>query len=116
MEEKYKVKKFDILTPDDTVIHGAIYLEKPSFNYTDGLLKKNKNEEIKKLKILRAKVCNTLRINKTDMLIDDVKYRLLTSRRIVVRYQIEIKKMGLIPAIAEETKDKFPLNIEVEYL
>ena len=116
MLEEYQVKKFDIPTNNNAVIHGVIYIEKPSFNYTEILASKNKVEEVKKLKLLRNKICQSLRINKFDMIIDETKYRLLTSRKIVVKYQIEIKELNLIPAIAEETKDKVPLEIEVEYL
>ncbi len=114
--KEYKLKKFDIQTEDNTVIHGIIYLEKPSFNYLEELSKKNKSEEIKKLKIFREKICTGLRINKIDMLIDERKYRLLTSRKIVVKYRNDLKKLGLIPAISEETEDKIPLEIEIEFL
>src|SRR3989344_7275711 len=103
---EYKLKKFDLETEDNTIIHGAISLEKPSFNYLEELAKKNKTEEIKKLKIMRGKICTTLRINKMDMLVDEQKYRLLTSRKIATRYKEEFKKMGFIPAICEETKDE----------
>jgi len=54
--EEYKLKKFDIETKDNTIIHGVIYTEKPSFNYLENLKNKNKVEEIKKLKILRNKI------------------------------------------------------------
>lgn len=112
---EYKIRKFDIVN-NESVIHGVIYLEKPSFNYTEELKKKNKTEEIRKLKILRDKICRELRINKIDMAIDENYYRLLTSRKIVVKYQIEIKEMNLIPAIAEETMEIPQLSIEIEYL
>ena len=94
MTEEYKLRKFDIPTNNNTIIHGVIYTEKPSFNYSEILVSKNKLEEIKKLKSLRNTICQNLRINKMDMVIDENKYRLLTSRRIVVKYQIEIKEIN----------------------
>lgn len=116
MEDKYRIRKFDIETPEGSVIHGAIYTEKPSFNYTEELKNKDKKEEIKKLKKLRDMVCMELRINKNDMVIDENYFRLLTSRRIVVKYQMGIKRLKLVPAIAEETSDNPQLSIEIEYL
>ncbi len=116
MSEKFKPKKFDIVTPDDTVIHGALYTEKPSFNYSEVLAKKNKPEEIKKLKSLRDDLCTSIRINKVDINVDDKKLRLLTSRRIVVRYQNEFKKKNLIPAIVEDTASLDSVEVQVEYL
>ncbi len=112
--EEYKLKKFDIQTKDNTIIHGAIYTEKPSFNYLENLKNKNKVEELRKLKTLRNKICLDLRINKVDMVIDELKYRLLTSRGIVSRYYVYFRELNLFPAIAEESKDN--LEIEIEFL
>ena len=112
--EEFDKKKFDLETEDGTIIRGAIYTEKLSFNYTELLKLKNKSEEIKKLKILRNKLCLELRINKQDILIDEINYKLWTSRRIILRHKQEIKSRKLIPAIVELTKDKE--EIEIEYL
>ncbi len=114
--EKFDRKKFDLETEQGTIIRGVIYTEKPSFNYTELLKLKDKNEEIKKLKILRNKLCLELRINKQDILIDEVNYKLWTSRRIILRHKQEIKSRNLIPAIIESSKDKEELEIEIEYL
>src|SRR3989344_7484174 len=102
-EEKFKPSKFDLVTHRDSVIHGVLYTEKPSFNYSEIITKKNKIEEIKKLKYLKNELCTALRLNKVDIGIDEHKLRLLTSRRIVVRYHEEFKKKNLIPAIVEDT-------------
>ena len=112
--EEYKIKKFDIQTKDNTIIHGVIYTKKPSFNYLENLKNKNKIEELRKLKDLRNKICQELRINKIDMVIDELKFRLLTSRGIVSRYYVYFKENNLFPAIAEESKEN--LEIEVEFL
>lgn len=115
-EEKFKLRKFDIVTPDDSVIHGVLYTEKPSFNYSEILAKKDKVKEIKALKLFREKICTGLRINKLDMLIDEKKFRILTSRRIVVKYSSSFKDLGLFPAIVEETKGEESVELSVEYL
>ncbi len=115
-EEKFITKKFDIKTEEGTIIRGAIFIEKPSFNYTSLLKTKNKTEEIKKLKKLRNEVCRKLRINKQDILIDEKRYKLWTSRRIIFRHKKEILALKLIPAIIELTPDQEELEIEIDYL
>jgi|SRR3989344_4757438 len=114
--EKYKPRKFDIKTIDGSVICGAIYTEKPGFNYSEELKNKDKITEIKKLKELRAKICTGFRINKIDMIIDEKKFRLITSRGIVVRNASSFKELGLFPAIIEETPELEATDIEIEYL
>src|SRR3989338_2928290 len=112
----YKIKKFDIKTDENTIIHGVLYTEKPGFHYYEELAKKEKIVEIKKLKKLREKICTSLRINKNDMIIDEKKFRLLTSRGIVVRNASSFKELGLFPAIIEETAELEATDIEIEYL
>ena len=41
-QQEFKKKKFDLETDQGTIIRGAIYTEKPSFNYTENLKLKNK--------------------------------------------------------------------------
>lgn len=57
-----------------------------------------------------------MRINKQDISIDEKRYKLWTSRRIIVRRQKEIKDMKLMPAIVEFIPDQHELEIEVEFL
>lgn len=116
MKEEFKKRKFDLETKQGTIIRGAIYTEKPSFNYTETLKSKNKTEEIKKLKKLKEEICKSFRLNKQDICIDEEKYRLCTSRRIVVKYQNSIKSKKLIPAIIEFDLKNQELDIEVEFL
>ena len=115
-QQEFKKKKFDLETDQGTIIRGAIYTEKPSFNYTENLKLKNKVEEIKILKILKNNLCKELRINKQDIFIDEEKYRLCTSRRIVVKYQSSLKSKKLIPAIIEFDSKNQEVDIEVEFL
>jgi len=109
-------QKYDIVSPEGSLIRGAIYTEKPSFNYTEVLKSKNKEQEVKKLKELKTRICETLKINRQDVSIDEIKYRLLTSRRIVFRRAEEIKKLGLIPAIVEEYPTYDLFEVEIEFL
>lgn len=107
-------RKIDILTPESTLIRGAIYLEKPSFGYREKLLEINPKEELKKLKEIRNTISIKLKINKQDLIIDTQKYRILTSRKIVRRYNDQIKQFNLIPAIVEElaTYDQFEIELD----
>ena len=114
--KEFKKAKFDLKTEQGTIIRGAIYTEKPSFNYTEYLKQKNKQEEIEKLKHLRTEIRQDLRINKQDILVDEKHYRLWTSRRIVLRHKQEIKSKNLIPAIVEFIPDEQELETEVEFL
>jgi len=112
MEEKIKPRKYDIVTKEGTFVRGVIYTEKPS----DELKIKDILEEIKKLKELRNRLCQDMRINKQDLEVDKLRFRLLTSRRIVVRHEKEIKQHGLIPAIVEEDPNHDFFELEIEFL
>ena len=113
---KIVAHSFDIQTPDATFIRGVIYEEKPSFGYRAQLALKHKDVEVRRLRTLRTHLCQTLRLNKADVAIDDVKYRLLTSRKIVVKYQQEIRALCLIPAIVEEMPTYDLFEVEIEFL
>ena len=115
-EQKFKSLKFDIETTENTIIRGVIYLEKPSFNYLEKLKEKDSKEEIKKLKILRTKICENIRLNKQDVKIDEKKYKLWTSRRIILRHKNEIKDLKLIPAIIELEPTPEGLELEREFV
>lgn len=115
-QQEFTKRKFDLETEQGTIIRGIIYTERPSFNYTETLKSKNKVEEIKKLKKLKEEICKDFRLNKQDISIDKEKYRLCTSRRIVVKYQNNIKLKKLIPAIIEFDPKNKELDIEVEFL
>jgi hypothetical protein len=116
MEQKFKSLKFDIKTENKSVIRGAIYLEKPSFNYSEILENKNKDEEIKRLKQIRNELSLGLRLNKQDLVLDEKRYKLWTTRGIVSRYKKEIKARKLIPAVVEFMTDETELEIDIDYL
>ena len=116
LRAKHTAKSFDIITEEGALIRGAIYLEKPSFNYTEELKRKDKEKEIKKLKELKNKLCTELKITRDKLFIDEKKFRFLTSRRIIVKNNEKIKQLGLIPSIVEEYPTYDTFEIEVEFL
>lgn len=94
---------YDVIIEEGIFARGAIYLEKPEFNYKKELEKIN----LKDLKQLQSKLKF-----KTD--IDKSKKRLLTSIKNVMKNSDKIKELNLIPAIVKEyaTSDQFALEIE----
>ena len=114
--DRYKFYKFDSKTSEGTITRGAVYTEKPSFNYLESLKSKNKTQEIKKLKVIRNELSISLRINKMDLVIDELKFRILTSKKIALRYNKEFKSRNLIPAIVEEMSDELNTEVEIEYI
>jgi len=109
-------KEYDTITEEGALIRGAIYTEKPSFHYRDELKKKNKEEEIKKLKAIRNELATKLRSPKRNIDIDELKYRFLCSPNLIRKNITQIKKMGLIPAIVEEYPTYDAFEIEIEFL
>ncbi len=107
---------FDHITDEGTFIRGALYEEKPSFGYRKKLALKDKDVEVRRLRKLRAVVCQTLRVAKSDVIVDDVKYRLLCSRKIVEKHADKIVSLGLIPAIVEEMPTYDLFEVELEFL
>lgn len=100
------IKKWhDIVLEEGILARGAIYLEKPEFNYT----KKSNKITLIKLKKLQSKL-------KFKTEIDKNKKRLLTSVNNVIKHSNKIKALNLIPAIVKEyaTSDQF--NLEIDFL
>ena len=108
--------KTDKITAEGSLIRGAIYLEKPSFNYLENLKKIDKESELKKLKTLRTKLCTEMRITRDKLHIDPIKYRLLTSKRIIVKNKDKLKALNFHPAIVEEYPTYDLFDIEIEFL
>lgn len=109
-------KPYDLVTEEGSFIRGVIYLEKPSFNYTEKLKQKNKEEEIKKLKKIKNNICQKLKITKKDLYIDETKYRFLLSTKIVKKKKDLIKSLGYFPAIVEEYPTSDMFEIEIDFL
>jgi hypothetical protein len=107
-------KSFDIITDEGSLIRGVIFLEKPSFNHTELIKSKDKNQELVRLNLVLENVCKELKLSPDLFSVDDIKYRILASKQLIIKNKSRLKKMGLFPAIVEElaTGDLFDLDIE----
>lgn len=103
-------KHYDVLTEDGTLVRAAIYLPelKPGTGYRKRLKENNKKSIIK---LKEAK--NKLKFN-TE--IDEIKPRLICSRKNLEKNIKKIKDRGLVPAIVEEYPTHDAIEIEVEFL
>jgi len=104
-------KHYDEMTDEGLLIRGAIYLEKlkPDVGYRKNLQNIDKEKIIKELKAYQDK----LKFH-TDL--DEIKCRLILSKKIMLKNLKEIKKLNLIPAIVEEYPTHDATEIEVEFL
>lgn len=111
-------KHYDLVTSEGTLIRGAIYTEKPGFKYQEFLKEKQKNkqDEVKKLKLLKERLATFLRVPKKDLDVDERKFRILTSKKIVEKYKDKIKQENLIPTIVEELATYDLFEIEIDFL
>ncbi|MDD5332097.1 MAG: radical SAM protein [Candidatus Nanoarchaeia archaeon] len=114
-------KKYDKLTIDGTLIRGSIYLEslKPSFGYYNKIQNISDNEKqniLKELEIIKSKLIRELKIPESSLDIDEVKLRLLTSKKIVEMLSNKLKKLNLVPAIVEEYPTWDQMEITVDFL
>ncbi|GIU70207.1 MAG: hypothetical protein KatS3mg002_1443 [Candidatus Woesearchaeota archaeon] len=106
-------KKFDIITYDGTLLRGAIYLEKPGFNYKKNLESvKNKDLILKRLISIREQMIKDYSIPKSLIEVDPHKLRIITNIGIVNMLVKDLKLKKLIPAIVEQypTYDQMELK------
>jgi pyruvate formate-lyase activating enzyme-like uncharacterized protein len=114
---KNTAKPFDIITEDGTLLRGAIYLEKPGFNYKKKLSEtKNKEEIIKKLNVLKNSIIKKYSIPSKLIEVDPLKLRLITNIGIVEELSKELKSQKLIPAIVEQYPTYDQMEVEIEFL
>ncbi len=104
-------KDYDKITSEGMLVRGAIYLEKPGFNYRLELEKKNKEEEILRLKEIRKELINKFSVSSKYIDVDELKLRLLTSSGVIKKLK---GKVSYILAMVEEypTWDQFEVEIE----
>lgn len=107
-------KHYDTVTDEGMLIRGAIYLDelKPGTGYRRTLNELNlisKQNIIKKLKTLQSQ----LKFN-TD--IDEIKPRLICSRKNLEKKLKNIKSLKLVPAIVEEYPTYDAIEVEVEFI
>jgi hypothetical protein len=110
-------RKFDIITEDGTLLRGAIYLEKPGFNYKKKLAEvKNKEAIILKLEIIRKEIIKEYSIPNSLIEVDSLKLRLVTNIGIIKELAKILKSQKLIPAIVEQYPTYDQMEVEVEFL
>ncbi|MEA3429890.1 MAG: radical SAM protein [Nanoarchaeota archaeon] len=103
-------KHYDITTEEGLLIKAVIYLDelKPGTGYREKL-KQNNTTIIEKLKIIQKK----LKFH-TDL--DEIKPRLVCSRKNLEKNLKQIKLLDLVPAIVEEYPTHDAIEIEIEFL
>ncbi|MFA5887686.1 MAG: radical SAM protein [Candidatus Nanoarchaeia archaeon] len=110
-------QKFDIITKENLLIRGAVYVIEPSFGYNDKIRNMPADEREKMLARLNS-VMNEMivkyKIPAELIAVDKVKMRLLTSRGTVQKLKKDLKAKGLYPAVVEDlpTYDEFEIESE----
>jgi len=114
---KNTARKFDIVTDDGTILRGAVYLEKPGFNYKKKLeATKNKDAIVLKLNSIRKLLIKKYSIPSSLIEVDSLKLRLITNIGVVRELSKELKSQKLIPAIVEQYPTYDQMEVEVEFL
>jgi len=110
-------KSYDFVTKEGHLVRGAVYLPelKPGFGYGKKVDEVKKKEKVvEKLKKLRLKLIDNLRLKAQDIEVDRIKLRLLTSIKIVEKNKFFLKGEGLAIEVTEElpTYDQFEIESE----
>ncbi len=116
---KNVARDFDEITEDGLLVRGVLYLDEftPGFGYRKKLesLGKEKGNLVSKLEKKREELIKKYSIPKNMIEVDDVKVRLLTSKKIV-RNISKKKEKGLNPAIVIEYPTADSMEIEIDFL
>ncbi len=109
---------FDKKTGNGTIIRGCVYLKEltPGFGYREVLKKVDGKFVVEKLLKLRNELVKDLKISNDEIVVDEIKYRLLMPSKVIKKNSSKLKKYGLVPAIVEETPTEDSLEIEVEFV
>ncbi len=105
-------RKFDIVTPEGTLVRGAIYLRelRPGAGYRKKIQEANKEEILKKLKILKEKIQKKYNIRDDMLEIDSLKLRIITGPRLVKIFKQYTR------AIVEEYPTYDQMEVELRFL
>jgi uncharacterized protein len=117
-EGKGAKKAFDIVDKEGLLTRGALYLKelKPSAGYREKLKTQVLSVFIEKLKPLMEEVKTKLKLEDSEIFLDEEKPRILISKKNVKKNKNQLKKMGLMPTIVLEYPTADQLEIEVEFL
>ena len=107
-------KKFDFITPEGTLLRGAIYLKNsfPGFDYKKRMTRINKSKAVKEL----VKIKKQLNIPKNMLYLDKTRIRLLTSIAVIDNIKDKLKKLNLIPVIMEEYPTHDAMIVDIQLL
>ncbi|MBD3361253.1 radical SAM protein [Candidatus Woesearchaeota archaeon] len=107
-------RPFDFITPDGTLVRGAIYLKQsvPGFDYKKRMMKLSKRKVLQKLDKLK----NRLNVPEKMIELDKIRLRLLTSIAIIDDIKDELKQLNLVPVIIEEYPTHDAMLIDVQFL
>ena len=105
-------RKFDIVTPEGTLVRGAIFLRelRPGAGYRKKIQEANKEEILKKLKILKEKIQKKYNIRDDMLEIDSLKLRIITGPRLVKIFKQYTR------AIVEEYPTYDQMEVELRFL
>jgi len=107
-------RPFDFITPDGTLVRGAVYLRNsaPGMDYKKRIKKLNKKIAIKKL----TQVKNRLHIPKKMIELDTTRIRLVASIAFIDDLAHKVKQLGFVPAIVEEYPTWDAMLVDVQLL
>jgi len=111
----------DIVTEDGTLIRGIIYLEEltPGFSYKKEVTavqqdETKKQELLEKLQQVQLELLNVFKKSQTT--IDQNKFRIIISKKFVLRNAQKLRQMGYVPAVVEEYPSYNSLELEIDIL
>ena len=117
-EGEYSKRPFDIVDKEGLLHRGAIYLPelKPGFQYREGLSKADKVKVLGELNKLLVNLKKVTKAEEGTMVVDKIKLRILTSKKIVMKKSSAIKSAGLVPAVVVEYPTADQLEMEVDFV
>jgi len=110
---------FDVETDEGLLIRGVLYLPDltPGFKYHEILDKTKKEDFLPKLEIVRKGIVKFYKLDNDDIVVDDIKLRLLCDQKFLKKNAGIIKKrFKLNPAIVEEYPTRDALEVDVRFL
>ncbi|HLD10724.1 radical SAM protein [Candidatus Woesearchaeota archaeon] len=107
-------KNYDIVTKNGSLIRGAIYIDKPSFNYLEHVKQIEETKIVNDLENLKNKLTEKFGI--IDIGIDKKKFRLFASKKFVEKNKKYLKSINLYPAVVEELATCDLFEIEIDFL
>jgi pyruvate formate-lyase activating enzyme-like uncharacterized protein len=111
-------RKFDSITPDGTLLRGAIYLKSlmPGFDYKLRLQTAKKGFFLKRLYKIKKDIKADNRLAFDSIEVDRNKLRIISAVNTVKRLASYLKARNLVPAIVEEYPTYDALEVDVRFI